>query len=362
MSDSAMRVGLVGPLSPPSGGMANQTQLLSRLMANDGKEVIIVQTNAPYRPAIVAKVPVMRAMFRLIPYMFNLVKMSKRVDVVHIMANSGWSWHLFVAPSVWIAKLLNIPSVINYHGGEADTFFSKSIKVIRPTMLASAKVIVPSNFLVEIFNKYNIETNIVPNAIDLSVFNQSGKSAQQDKLNILVARNLELIYDNETAIKAFHLIKVKYPYATLTVAGTGPEKNNLQRLVAKLDLSDAVNFVGRVDRYTMADLFKQSQVMINPSTADNMPISILESLASGVPVVTTNVGGIPHLVENEQTAMMVQPKDHVAMSDAIIKLVQDTALRDKLIKNGIDMVKKFTWSSVSVLWDDVYQRSIAKVN
>lgn len=362
MENGALRIGLVGPLPPPSGGMANQTQLLANLMEQDGNKVTIVQTNAPYKPKQVANVPVLRALFRIIPYILNLIKINKRVDILHVMANSGWSWHLFAAPSVWIAKLFNTPVVVNYHGGEAEMFFNKSIRYVKPTMLACSKVVVPSNFLENVFGQFNIQTSIVPNTIDLSVFNYDKKTRSKETLNILVARNLELIYDNETAIKAFELIYKEYPFARLTIAGAGPEKENLEQLVLKLNMVDAVKFVGRVDRHEMADLFKQSQVMINPSTADNMPISILESLASGVPVVTTNVGGIPYLVEDEYTALLVNARDYSSMSKAISRLIKDETLRSSLIDNGVNMVEKFTWPIVKQQWQTVYKESIAKVN
>ncbi len=362
MINDALRVGLVGPLPPPSGGMANQTQMLADQMQHDGNNVTIVQTNAPYQPQFITHIPVLRALFRLIPYQFKLMRMCKRVDVVHVMANSGWSWHLFVTPCVWIAKLFKKPVVVNYHGGEAEAFFDKSINVVRPTMKTCAKIIVPTKFLEKVFAKYNIDTQIVPNTIDLSVFNPKQTALDDDKLNILIARNLELIYDNETAIRAFHLVHENYPCARLTIAGTGPERNNLEQLVNQLNLSTAVEFVGRVDRHTMAELFKQSHVMINPSTADNMPISILESLASGVPVVTTNVGGIPYLVENETTALMVDARDYEAISAAISRLVQDPSLRAKLINNGIQLVKNYAWSSVKGQWQTVYRNSMARVN
>lgn len=358
-----MHIGLVGPLPPPSGGMANQTQLLADLMQSEGNVVTSVQTNAPYKPQLVSKIPVLRALFRLIPYKLNLMRMCKQVDVIHVMANSGWSWHLFVTPCVWIAKFYQKPVVINYHGGEAEIFFQKSINVVKPTLRACSKIIVPTQFLTEVFNKYNIVTQIVPNTIDLTVFNPQPEQSQQQtaqQINILIARNLELIYDNETAIKAFNIVYQKNQHARLTIAGTGPELQNLQQLVERLGITHVVKFAGRVDRHTMAKLFKQSQVMINPSTADNMPISILESLASGVPVVTTNVGGIPYLVENENTALLVDVRDYQAMSKAIDRLINDESLRTRLINNGVEQVKKYAWDSVKHQWQTVYQDSISK--
>ena len=94
-----LRVGIVGPVPPPAGGMAGQTAQLVELLAHDGVRVTFVPTNAPYRPAFVGKLRGVRAAFRLIPYIARLWRCVANVDVLHVMANSGWSWHLFAAPA-----------------------------------------------------------------------------------------------------------------------------------------------------------------------------------------------------------------------------------------------------------------------
>jgi|TARA_B110000238_G_C16111707_1_gene432994 glycosyltransferase involved in cell wall biosynthesis len=141
---SILHIGLVGPLPPPSGGMANQTLQLAKLLKQENIQVEVIQTNAAYEPEWIGKIPVLRALFRLVIYIINLWKAATKVDVFHIMANSGWSWHLFKVPAVWIAKLRGVPTIINYRGGEAEKFFSQSFKYVKPTLNASSCVVVPS--------------------------------------------------------------------------------------------------------------------------------------------------------------------------------------------------------------------------
>ena len=106
-----MRIGLVGPIPPPNGGMAMQTQQLQRLLGAEGIEVELLPTNAPYRPAWVARLRGMRALFRLLPYLWQVWRLAGRVDAIHLMANSGWSWQLFSAPVLWLGSLRTIPSI-----------------------------------------------------------------------------------------------------------------------------------------------------------------------------------------------------------------------------------------------------------
>ena len=103
----------------------------------------------------------------------------------------------------------------------------------------------------------------------------------------------------------------------------GPREHALEQLAAGLGMTDAVTFIGRLDNEAIAAVYDSADIMINPSLADNMPISVLEALASGVPVVSTNVGGIPYLVEHEKTAMLVPARNPEAMANAILSLLND---------------------------------------
>src|SRR4029077_16590442 len=95
---SGLKVGLVGPLPPPAGGMANQTRQLAELLAREGALVPLAQSNAPFRPRFIGQLRGLRGLFRLIPYLVRLWRVAGQVDLLHVMANSGWSWHLCAAP------------------------------------------------------------------------------------------------------------------------------------------------------------------------------------------------------------------------------------------------------------------------
>ena len=345
---NGMCIGLVGPLPPPSGGMANQTRQLARLLASEGMDVRLVQTNAPYRPRWAEKLQGIRALFRLLPYLVNLWRTAGQVDLFHIMANSGWSWHLFAAPAIWIGRWRGIPVVLNYRGGEAETFFEKSFQWVRPSLARVSAVVVPSDFLAGVFQRRGVNVCIVRNIIDLERFASPGRPSreQPDSPHLLVTRNLEPIYDIGTALHAFRRVREVYPGARLTVCGSGPDRENLEAVSRELGSSDAVTFTGRLENDHIAGLYRTADVMINPSLADNMPISVLESLASGVPVVSTDVGGVPYLVTHNETALLVSPGDDKAMAEAIITVLGNPELADGLVQAGYRMIHDYSWPSV----------------
>ena len=355
MTCRGLRVGLVGPLPPPSGGMANQTRQLAELLGAGGFVVTLVQVNAPYRPSWINRIPVLRALFRLIPYLVALWRAAGSADIFHIMANSGWSWHLFAAPAVWVAHCRGVAVVVNYRGGEATEFLQRSGRLVRFTMRRVRALVVPSGFLQGVFSRSGIQADIVPNIIDLSRFHPRD-ALRVGGPHLLVARNLERLYDNETAIRAFQIVRGVFPQARLTIAGSGPEEARLRQFVLKQGLGDVVRFAGRLERDAMAALYRSADLLLNPSLADNMPNSVLEAWSSGVPVVSTDVGGIPYLAQDGVTASLVPPRDPDAMARACVMLLSDDAVWRRRARAGLNEAQRYTWSRVQPVLGDVYRR------
>ena len=351
-----LRLTIVGPLPPPAGGMANQTRQLVELLARCGADVQLVQTNAPYRPAWVSRLPVVRAGFRLLPYLVRLWRAAGRSDLFHVMANSGWSWHLFAAPAVRVAAARGVPVVVNYRGGEAAAFLARSHRSVRRTMSLAKVVAVPSGFLREVFAGYGIAAEVVPNVVDLERFHPP-QTARPRAAHLVVTRNLEPIYDNATAIRAFAIVRNRVPGARLTIAGTGPDLASLRALAVELGVGDAVEFVGRLDRDAVAALYRRADIALNPSTVDNMPNSVLEALASGVPVVSTDVGGIAHIVQDGTTALLVPPRDPAAMARAVLRLLDNPREAERLAAAGLASVDRYTWPRVLPVLADAYARA-----
>ena len=364
MTLGELRILLVGPLPPPAGGMANQTRQLAELLRGEGARVKVIQVNAPYRPEWIARIRGLRAFARIAPYLFHLWREAGRVDLVHVMANSGWSWHLFAAPAVWIGHLRGKPVVINYRGGEADAFLSRAAAWVRPTIQRGALLALPSGFLLEIFGRHGMPGHVIPNIIDLARFRPSAEDENSQHEvrgpHIVVARNLEHIYGIDIALKAFAITLSSVPNARLSIAGSGPLESELKELADRLGISTCVTFTGRLDRDEMAALYRVSDISLNPSRVDNMPNSVLEALASEVPVVTTNVGGIPHMVEDGQTALLVPADDPLAMAEAVARLLNDANLANRLRLAGRQEVSRYSWDAVKEVLLHAYQRAMKR--
>jgi len=357
MSDTLPRIALVGPLPPPFGGMANQTRQLAELLGTEGVDVETVAVNAPYRPAWVARVPILRAAFRLVPYLLALWHAAGRCGLMHVLANSGWSWHLFATPALLVARCRGVPVVVNYRGGEAETFLGRSHRIVALTMQLAAALVVPSGYLQAIFARFGMRAEIVPNIVNLERFHAGAGQSRGRRRRLVVARNLETIYGNDIALRAFARVHARYPDATLAIAGSGPEEAALKQLANEFGLGDAVTFTGRLDPAAMASLYQNVDIALNPSLVDNMPNSVLEALACGLPVVSTNVGGVPYIVRDRETALLVPPRSPEAMAAAMAELMENEELGRSITTNGLAEVQRYTWGAIWPLWSSTYRRA-----
>ncbi|MFT5721847.1 MAG: glycosyltransferase involved in cell wall biosynthesis, partial [Motiliproteus sp.] len=314
-----LRICVVGPVAPPAGGMANLTaEIVERLQA-EGAQVERVAVNPAYRPQWARHLKGIRALFRLLPYLWQLGRAIRNADVVHLMANSGWSWHLHATPAIWLAYLLRTPLILNYHGGQADIFFKQSWRWIQPSMRRVSAIIVPSAFLERVFSRYGIATTVIPNCIDTELFSPNASAGDFGAApRLLITRNLEKIYGIDLAIAALPQILSTFANARLYIAGSGPEYPYLQQQVKQLGLESQVTFTGRLNRVEMAALYRSSNLLLNPSRVDNAPLSIIEALACGLPVVSSRAGGIPLLVKDTEQAVLVDVGSSQALAEGAL--------------------------------------------
>jgi glycosyltransferase involved in cell wall biosynthesis len=346
----------VGPLPPPAGGMANQTRQLEELLRAEGLEVRLVRTNAPCRPAWLEQLRGVRGIARLLPYLGQLRALARESEVMHVMANSGWAWSLCAAPAIRAAIRGCIPVIVNYRGGFAREFLAQSAARVVPLLRQADEVVVPSRFLQQVFAGYDVACCIIPNVVNVETFRPSSDASGATSQHIVVTRNLEAIYGIDVALRAVALLAREFPQLRLSIAGTGPERNALERLAGELGIADRVRFTGRLDVQAVAQLYRDAAIALNSSRVDNTPNSVLEAAATGIPIVSTDVGGVPYLLEHERTALLVPPDDPACMAAALTRLLRDPSLRSELTSNATRLAQSCSWAVIRQQWLDLYSR------
>ncbi|MFC6669000.1 glycosyltransferase family 4 protein [Marinobacterium aestuariivivens] len=162
----------------------------------------------------------------------------------------------------------------------------------------------------------------------------------------MVTRNLEPIYGIDLALRALPAVQGRFPGARLVIAGSGPERTALERLAADLGVANRVEFRGRLTSWQVAELYRQADLLLNPSRVDNSPNSIIEALGCALPVVSTRAGGIPKLVEDGETALLVDLEDPDALASGVLRVLEDDALRQRLKTAGLNFSRRFHWQAV----------------
>ena len=347
------RILLVGPVPPPMGGMSLQTMHFYQALKKEQHHITLLASNLSVKPAVLNRIRFLRTLVRFVIFRSRLKKHLINVDVVHVMSNSGLAWFLTSAPTLMMAQRLKVPVIVNYRGGSAEKFLKNFKFLIHLSLKNAYAIVVPSQYLANVFAEYGYTTHVIPNTVDVLQFKPSQTKTQG--FRCLVARNLEAIYGVDTAIRALHLVRTTHPNIELHITGEGSQKSALEALVCELGLKQHVHFLGRLSKEQMATAYTKASLLLNPSRVDNMPNALLEAQAAGVPIVSSNVGGIPYMVDHNKTAVLIPPNDIEALARAIIAVYEDSNFRENLIKQGLENSKRFTWDSIKLKWEEIYE-------
>jgi glycosyltransferase involved in cell wall biosynthesis len=218
-------------------------------------------------------------------------------------------------------------------------------------MKLARRIAVPSGYLEKVFNDFGFDVMVIQNVIDLERFKPKNHVFG---FHLIITRNLESIYGIETAINAISIVRKTIPEVRLTIAGSGEQKEYLQKRVTDLELSENIIFAGKLKPDEVAKLYQSADIMLNPTTVDNMPNSILEAMACNVPIISTNVGGVPYIVEDNKTALFVEVGNSAMMADKIIQLFNDRHKYQSLASNSMKEVQKYSWTNIKEQWLTLY--------
>lgn len=350
----AVRVCVVAPSPNLVGGQARQADLLVQGLRDDPSLRVGFIPHNPRLPgpfALLQRVKYVRTVATTAAYWSILVAKLWRFDVVHVFSASYYSYLLSALPAVVIARLMGKRALLNYHSGEAEDHLANWPLTAAPGMRLANRIVVPSGYLVDVFARYGLRAQSIANVVELERFPYRARTASQPVF--LTNRHHEPLYNVPCALRAFAIIQDRRPDARFIVAGDGSQRPALERLAREFGLRN-IEFVGRVSTDEMARLHAEAGVCLNASDIDNMPVSIIECLSSGLPVVTTDAGGIPYIVRDGETALIVPRNDCTALAEAALRVVDDPSLAVRLARNGRDACNAFRWSQVRARWRETY--------
>lgn len=340
-----MRFLLIGPQAPPLGGMAVFFESIKEQLAAEPISVIFLPTNPdlPRIYPIISKLPAIRTLASSAWFLFDLIRLLPKVDVVFLMGASNEYFYLRLLPALALTKVFRKKSILNYHGGGLGRFIARSRFPVALALRWPDLVAVPNEYLQEVFASLDVEAQILRNFVDLSRF--EFRERIEPPKSIVSTRNFEEVYNLQLLLHAVSLVQKAGYDVSLTLIGDGSKRTELEQLAADLGLHQVV-FTGRIDNASLPDHLASADLFVNSSRSDNLPISLIEAMASGLPVVSTKVGGIPYLIRCEDEGLLVPSENPQTMAEAIIRLLGDASLRKRLSEGGRKRAEDFSWEVV----------------
>jgi L-malate glycosyltransferase len=356
-----LRVAVVVASQRILGGHSVQArQLLNAWRADGSVDAWIVPIDPVPPPPFdrLLRIKYVRTLATQLWYWPLLLRELRRADVVHAFAAAYSSFLLAPLPAVLVARLLGKPVVLNYHSGEAPDHLRRSAVarfVLRRLVDAN---VVQSAFLRDVFRSFEIDAKVVPNIIDLRQFTYRVRDPLRPRL--LCTRNFEPIYNLSCVLRAFAKIQAYYPAATLTLVGSGSQDPTLRNETAALRLEN-VTFAGRIAPSEVHAYYADADIYVQAPRIDNMPLSLLEAFASGLPVVSTDVGGVPSMLRDGVDGLLVADNDAGGLADQVGKLLTDSALARRLTESAYRTLAAYQWPVVRDGWLQAYGRAVGGI-
>jgi glycosyltransferase involved in cell wall biosynthesis len=277
-----------------------------------------------------------------------------QVAQVDVFSGPAFIWAFL---SIKLLIFLNKPVILTLHGGNLPEFARHNPRLVKRVLNRATLVTTPSRYLLDALRKYCHDIILIPNAIDLKNYIYRDRSILQPKYIWL--RAFHKIYNPELAIDVLDLMRNDYPQSRLIMVG--PDKNDgslqkCQEKLAELRLEALVEFLGGIPKLEVPTWLNKADLFINTTNIDNTPVSVLEGMASGLCIVSTNVGGIPYMLKDGYDALLVPPNDPKAMAGALRRLLNEQGLAQKLSSNARKKAEQYDWSKVIPIWEALFNQ------
>jgi N-acetyl-alpha-D-glucosaminyl L-malate synthase BshA len=372
-----MKIGIV--LYPTFGGSGVVATELGKALAKKGHEVHFITYSQPvrlgsfreniyYHEVALSDYP----LFDFQPYetiltskMVDVVKYEE-LDVLHVHYAIPHASAAYMAKQILKSQGINIPFVTTLHGTDI-TLVGKdpSFEPVITFCINESDAIttVSESLKRDTYTHFNTERsiNVIPNFIKTKGqledvdFNTRRRYAKDEEKILCHISNFRKVKRVEDVLKMFAKVREKIPSKILFV-GDGPERNNLERLCRDLNLCGSVIFVGKVN--DTAHVLEISDLFVLPSETESFGLAALEAMASGVPVISSDTGGIPEVNIHGQTGFLSKVGDTENMAKNAIKILTNDELFIQMRKNSFERAKVFCIEKVLPMYEEIYERLV----
>lgn len=285
---------------------------------------------------------------RLISIVKRIIQQRKNYDFILIDTYSSSAFYFCVISAV-LARLLRKPYIPILHGGNLPDRLKQSPALIRQVLVHAYRVVSVSQYLQKIFSSI-CPVDFIPNFIELKKYPFKERKKMLPRL--LWVRSFHKIYNPELTVHIVAKLKSEFPSIFLTMVGPDKDgsRTHVQNLAKQLGVDDRIRITGKLSKQDWIALAADHDIFVNTTNFDNMPVSVIEAMALGLPVVSTNVGGIPFLISDGVTGLLVAKDNVNGFCNAIDRLMKDAVFACSIIKDARQLVQGFNEEAIAVQW------------
>lgn len=295
-------------------------------------------------------------------FFINTFRILRKVkpDLVHVQS-------ILLVLHGFLAKLFLRKPYLVYGRGTDIYLASKFDRLLYKLTLSSADaVIAQTNHMKSAIQEfYHKDIFVIPNGVDIDRFSRLSRGKARIELNIkgdekilLFVGGLRPVKGVRYLIESMSIIKQEYENIRLLIVGEGEERQTLEGLAARLDLTECISFLGQITNDAIPGYMIASDILILPSLSEGFPVTILEAMAAGLPIVTTRVKGMPEIVRDGENGFLVEPKNPGQIGEKVLLLLENDDLRRRISGNNREKAKRYSWESVARSLEEVYTKVV----
>ena len=286
---------------------------------------------------------------RLLHIVSELISKRNILELVLIDTYSTLNFY-FAFVSAIACQVFKIKYIAILRGGNLPRRLDSNPKLCRIIFGFSYKLVSPSLYLQKAFSDFGYKVHFIPNAMDIARYKYSKREINSPKL--LYVRSFHKTYNPTLAVRVVKELSINHPNVMLTMVG--PDKDGslqeVKELSKQLRVDKRIKFTGYLSKDDIISTSMNHNIFINTTNFDNMPVSVMEAMALGIPVVSTNVGGMPYLIKDEFSGLLVEKENTQAMVYAIEYLVNNPDVFQEISFNARQSILKYDWVNIYPKW------------
>lgn len=294
-------------------------------------------------------------LLRLISTVWFLLSRARSYDTVVMMIFSGRAFILEYIVLI-ICNLLGKTKIGVLHGGALHEFQKTYPNMVGYLYNKCQHLLTPSNFLKQYFQGKGWQVGYMPNFINPAYFPNNWENPQEKKL--LWVRAFHDIYKPEMAIQCIADLRQKYPDISLTMVG--PDLGTLshcRKLIHKLKLEEHITITGAVPNTTLNSFYKSHMAFLTTTSFESFGVALIEAASTGIPMVSTRVGEIPYMWEENAEMLMATDGDQENFNQKVEQIITDQHLRTALSEHAFRKARIYTWDEVKLKWNTILKHN-----